>query len=178
MDIIQLMKKLILALLACAFIVLCYFALPKPLNGEVQIGETLREANLTGLTGPDKPLSSYRGKPLVINVWASWCGPCREEMGSIQLLANRYDGNQFNVIGISTDDFRDRASAFMKDSNTTFANFIDKNLELETMLGANKIPLTLLVDADGKVLDKIHGAHDWASPEALALIQDNFHIRM
>jgi thiol-disulfide isomerase/thioredoxin len=145
---------------------------------EVEVGGFLREAQLHGLSGPSKKLSEYRGKPLIINVWASWCGPCREEMGSIQKLARRYGGKQFNVIGISTDDYRDQALAFLKESSTTFPNYIDSQLFMENMLGANRIPLTLLIDSKGKLLEKIRGAREWDSPEALELIKKTFHIKM
>jgi thiol-disulfide isomerase/thioredoxin len=146
--------------------------------GEVEVGGILREAHLHGLSGPSKKLSDYRGKPLIINVWASWCGPCRDEMGSMQRLARRYGGKQFNVIGISTDDYREPALAFLKESTTTFANYIDSNLLMENMLGANRIPLTLLVDAKGKVIEKIQGAQEWDSPQALELIKKSFHSKM
>lgn len=146
--------------------------------GEVEVGGILREAQLQGLSGSSQKLSAYRGKPLIINVWASWCGPCRDEMGSMQRLARRFGGKQFNVIGISTDDYREPALAFLKESSTTFTNYIDSNLLMENMLGANRIPLTLLVDAKGKVLEKIHGAQEWDSPQALELIKKSFHIRM
>jgi thiol-disulfide isomerase/thioredoxin len=146
--------------------------------GEVGVGGLLREAYLQGLSGSSQKLSAYRGKPLIINVWASWCGPCRDEMGSIQRLARRYGGKQFNVIGISTDDYREPALAFLKETNATFTNYIDSNLLMENMLGANRIPLTLLVDAKGKVIEKIQGAQEWDSPQALELIKKSFHIRM
>lgn len=172
------MKRWLAPILALGFIAALYFILPSAPTGETQIGSVLREAHLNGLSGPDASLSSYRGKPLIINVWASWCGPCRDEMGSIDELARRYGGKQFNVIGISTDDDRNQAAAFLKDSNTTFANYIDDHLIMETMLGANRIPLTILVGADGKVLEKVNGAHDWMSPELLDLIQDTFKIAL
>lgn len=146
--------------------------------GEVEVGGILREAQMQGLSGPSQKLSDYRGKPLIINVWASWCGPCRDEMGSLQRLARRYGGKQFNVIGISTDDYREPALAFLKVSNTTFTNYIDSNLLMENMLGADRIPLTLLVDAKGKVLDKIHGAQEWDSSQSLELIKKAFRIKM
>jgi len=145
--------------------------------GEVEVGGFLRETQLQGLSGPSKKLSAYRGKPLIINVWASWCGPCRDEIGSLQRLA-RSGGKQFNVIGISTDDYRELALTFLKESNTTFANYIDSKLFMENMLGAERIPLTLLVNAEGKVLYKFYGAHEWDSPEALEVIKKAFHIKM
>lgn len=146
--------------------------------GEVDIGAELREAQMQGLSGPSKKLSAFRGKPLLINVWASWCGPCRQEMGSLERLSRRYGGKQFNVIGISTDDYRDRATTFLQQSNTTFSNFIDSQLFLENMLGADRLPLTLLVDAHGRVLAKFYGAKEWDSPEALERIAKAFHIKL
>jgi len=146
--------------------------------GEVEIGSYLREAKLQGLVGKSKRFSDYKGKPLIINVWASWCGPCRQEMGSLQRLANRYNGKQFNVIGISTDDDRKAAAAFIKESKVTFENYIDSNVFLENMLGANTIPLTILVDARGKVLEKARGAYEWDSPEIVKAIGEVFRIKL
>ena len=146
--------------------------------GEVEVGGMLREAPMQGLSGPSRILSEYRGKPLIINVWASWCGPCRQEMGSLERLFRRYGGKQFAVIGISTDDYPDAAKAFLKQSRTTFTHFIDSRLFLENMLGADRLPLTLLVDAQGRVLAKFYGAKEWDSPEALEVIGKTFRIRM
>lgn len=146
--------------------------------GEVPIGGMLREAQMQGLSGPSGKLSAYRGKPLIINVWASWCGPCRMEMGSLERLSRRYGGKHFNVIGISTDDYREPAQAFLRQSGTTFANFIDSKLFLENMLGGDRIPLTLLVDAQGQVLAKFYGARQWDSPEAVEMIAKAFRIKL
>ncbi|MEW6314020.1 MAG: TlpA disulfide reductase family protein [Pseudomonadota bacterium] len=146
--------------------------------GEVEEGAYLREASLSGLLVKDRKLSSYKGKPLIINVWASWCGPCRAEMGSLERLARRYSGKQFNVIGVSTDDYRDRAESFLKQAKVTFPNYLDSQLYLENMLGANTIPLTLLVDAQGRVLVKVRGALEWDSPETLRAIGETFGVKM
>ncbi|MBI2308117.1 MAG: TlpA family protein disulfide reductase [Rhodocyclales bacterium] len=168
------MKTLFSLLLLC----LLGMAMPAAATpGEVAIGQTLREANMQGLTGPARKLSEFRGKPLIINVWASWCGPCRAEMGSLDRLARRY-GKQFNVIGISTDDYTARANTFLKAANTAFPHFIDNRLELENMLGADRIPLTLLIDAQGKVLGKYYGAKEWDSPEAIETIGKGFGLRL
>ncbi|MBI5110026.1 MAG: TlpA family protein disulfide reductase [Rhodocyclales bacterium] len=142
--------------------------------GEVPVGGTLREARLNGLTVPPAKLSSFRGKPLIINVWASWCGPCRAEMASLDKLAKRYKGKPFKVIGISTDDYPEKAYDFLERTGIGFENFIDARLELENMLGANRLPLTLLIDAQGKVLVKHYGAKDWDSLETRQMIARTF----
>jgi len=166
------MKSILAALLLCLVGALPAATAKTP--GEVEIGQTLREASMLGLNGPSRRLSEFRGKPLIINVWASWCGPCRQEMASLERLAWREGAGQFAVIGISTDDHADAAKAFLNGSNSTISHFIDDRLLMENMLGATRLPLTVLVDADGRVLDKIYGARQWDSPEALRWISKAF----
>lgn len=146
--------------------------------GEVEVGGYLREATLHGLIGKSRKFSEFKGKPLIINVWASWCGPCREEMDSLDRLSRRYGGKKFQVIGISTDDDGNAAAAYIKQAGVSFETFIDSKVFLENMLGANAIPLTLLVDAHGRVLRKVRGSHEWDSPEFLGFIGETFGIGM
>ncbi len=146
--------------------------------GEVVSGNLLRDASLDGLNTGNRSLSEYRGKPLIINVWASWCGPCRDEMGSLERLAKRFNGKMFNIIGISTDDYRNKAAAFIDQSNVSFDNYIDHELKLENMLGASTIPLTVLVDSDGRVLQKVRGSREWDSPEIIEAIGNVFQVKL
>jgi len=146
--------------------------------GELQIGDSLREATLQGLNGSPRKLSEFRGKPLIINMWASWCGPCRAEMASLERLAWLDPAGHFTVIGISTDDYPEQAMTLLRKSNATISQFIDSKLQMENMLGANRLPLTVLVDADGRVLEKIYGAQAWDSPESLRLIGKMFRIQV
>jgi thiol-disulfide isomerase/thioredoxin len=138
--------------------------------GEVDEGGLLREAPLYGFSGDYRKLSELRGKPLIINVWASWCGPCRAEMASLERLSRRFNGKQFHIIGVSTDDHANLAAEFLRQEKVTFDNYHDRNLLLESMLGANTIPLTVLVDAQGRVVKKVRGSREWDSPDALELI--------
>lgn len=148
------------------------------ITDEVAVGGYLRDVSLNALNGAERKFSAYKGKPLIINVWASWCGPCRAEMGSLERLAQRYNGKEFNIIGISTDDFEDKAQAFIKQSGVTFENFLDHKLQAENMLGATTIPLTILVDADGRVLEKVRGSREWDSPDIVGAIGEIFHIKL
>ena len=143
-------------------------------RGEVPIGATLREATLEGLNGPPRPLSAYRGKALIINVWASWCGPCRQEMESLERLAWRDKSGNFAIIGISTDDYADNAKSFLGATHATISHFIDSGLAMETMLGATRLPLTVLIGPDGRVLQRIYGAREWDSADSRRLIEAAF----
>jgi thiol-disulfide isomerase/thioredoxin len=139
--------------------------------GEVGLRQTLPEARLLGLNGRSRLLSEFRGRPLVINVWASWCGPCRAETASLERLAWSALGERLTIIGISTDDDRQAALAWLQTSNATLSHFIDQQLQMENLLGANRIPLTVLVDARGQVVEKFYGAREWDSPASMRLIE-------
>ena len=145
--------------------------------GEIGIGETIPEVTLQGLNGPSRKLSEFRGRPLIINLWASWCGPCREEMASLDRLAWLEPARHLSIIGISTDDDAAQAKDWLKTSNATINQFIDTRLQMENMLGASRIPLTVLVDSDGRLVEKIYGAREWDSPESLQLIRSAFGRR-
>ena len=122
------MKSLFSAILLCLFGLTCASA---KTPGEIDIGGTLRDAPMQGLNGPARKLSEFRGKPLIINVWASWCGPCQQEMGSLERLAWHEEFGKMTVIGISTDDYPDAAKAFLRKTNATFNHYIDSRQLLE-----------------------------------------------
>ena len=138
--------------------------------------EYLPNAQLNTLVSGRSSLAEFRGKPLLINVWASWCGPCRSEMGSLERLSRLYDRNRINLIGISTDDDRNQAIDFLIREKVSFRNYIDRNLVLEKILKADRLPLTVLVDADGRIIKRIYGARNWDSPEAINLITQAFRL--
>lgn len=146
-------------------------------SAEVPTGSILRDTPMQGLTGESLLLSEYRGKRLIINLWASYCSPCLSEMGSLERLWQRYD-DRFNVIGISIDDYPERAQGFLTKTGTTFPHYIDHELTLERMFGGNTIPLTLLIDEHGRVLQKVRGAREWDSPEIVEAIGRTYKIEM
>lgn len=146
--------------------------------GEVEVGGTLRDTPMKSFAGGTRKFADFRGKPMIINVWASWCGPCRAEMDGLERLAKRYNGRQLTIIGVSTDDDGQAAAAYLRRAGVSFENFLDNNLVLENMLGADKLPLTLLIDANGRVLRKIGGARAWDSPEALQFISAVLQVKL
>ena len=99
-------------------------------------------------------LSDYRGKPVVLNFWASWCGPCKQEMPDFQeKYAELGDSVQFLMVNV-TDGSResvDSASAFIEEQGYTFPVFYDTSLEAVTEYGISGIPATFFIDADGVI---------------------------
>jgi len=142
----------------------------------VPVGQAVPDFKLAGLNGPPRSLASFRGRPLIINVWASWCSPCRKEAASLERLAWSEAGARYTIIGISTDDDRAAAVAWLKQSNATLSHYIDSapHWPLEKSLGAASIPLTVLVDSQGRVVGRVRGARDWFSAESIKLIERTF----
>ena len=93
-------------------------------------------------------------------------------------LSRRKGSQQFTVIGISTDDYPEAAKGFLRKFPTSFSHFIDRQLLLENMLGADRLPLTLLVDKQGRVLGKYYGAAEWDGPQALKIIRTAFALQL
>lgn len=149
-------------------------AAPPDAPAPVAVGRPLPDVVMSGLNGPNRSLSSYRGRQLIINVWASWCGPCRDEAASLERLAAGDFGGRYVVIGISTDDYREAALKWLSHSNAKVSHYIDSKLTLEHMLGAWSIPLTVLVDPGGRVVARFYGARQWDSVESIMEIERAF----
>jgi hypothetical protein len=98
-------------------------------------------------------------------------------MASLERLSWRNQHRHFAIIGISTDDDADQAKGLLKRTNATISHFLDHDLKMENMLGASQLPLTVLVDANGRVLEKVYGARQWDGTESLRLIDDTFRKR-
>lgn len=170
------MKTTCLALLLAVLLGTAGAATP-PAPAQLAIGAALPAYRLDPLTGPASTLTGWRGKPMLINVWASWCQPCRAEMGSLQRLSQRHAA-KLQVIGISTDDYRQHALAFLRSSQTRFPNYLDHELQLERLLGADRMPLTVLVDARGRVRGRFYGSREWDSADNVALISRTLGVQL
>jgi thiol-disulfide isomerase/thioredoxin len=91
------------------------------------------------------------GRPAVLNLWASWCGPCRDELPIVQQFADAAAG-RVTVLGVVTGDTRDAAASFAEDRSVTFAAVFDPNAELQKSgLMPVVMPVTVFVDAQGRV---------------------------
>jgi thiol-disulfide isomerase/thioredoxin len=127
----------------------------------------LPDLRLPCFTGGDPVgLAAVRG-PAVVNLWASWCPPCRKELPAFQRLAGRA-GGQLHVVGVDTRDDRDAARSLAVDFGLTFPTLFDPDEQLRRKVARNALPITLFVDAEGRVrhIDNT-GALDDSSLSAL-----------
>jgi thiol-disulfide isomerase/thioredoxin len=103
--------------------------------------------------GPDVFLNDLGDRPVLVNLWASWCGPCREEMPLIEDAYAR-SGDRIGFLGVNTEDPRSAAVSLLADLDVTFAHLVDPEGRLLTELGLPGLPVTLAVAADGRVIDR------------------------
>lgn len=118
--------------------------------GPAPVGAPLPELTLTCFTGGEPVvLRDVRG-PAVINLWASWCAPCRKELPAFQRLSERTEG-RLTVLGVNTRDSRGGAQSIGEDFGVRFPTLVDQGEALQRALGRNAIPLTVLVGGDGRI---------------------------
>lgn len=113
-------------------------------------GTPLPQLTLTCFTG-GAPVDLHQVKgPAVINLWASWCAPCRTELPAFQRLSERADG-RLTVVGVNMRDTRSGAQSIGEDFGVRFPTLIDQGEALQRALGRNAIPMTVLVDANSQI---------------------------
>jgi thiol-disulfide isomerase/thioredoxin len=142
-----------------------FLARPKPLD--------LGEVSFVAADGAAKTLSDWHGKVVLLNIWATWCVPCREEMAMLDKLEAELGGKDFQVVAVNIDrGAADKPKAFLAEIGAThLALYTDPSGKLFSKLKAVGMPTTLLLDREGREIGRLVGPADWDSPEALALIK-------
>ena len=131
-----------------------------------------------GAAQPERRLPS--GKFLVLNVWASWCGPCRREMPSLQRLSERLDPRRFAVLGMSTDADPRLAQEFILATGVAFSNVLDLDGAMAQRAGLDMYPDTFVIAPDGTLLLRLTGAREWDSAamlERIASLDKVYHAK-
>ena len=142
--------------------------------GKPPAEEYLPDLTLTGLDGTQTSTRTFRGKLLVLNVWATWCPPCRKEMPSLERLSKTADDKRIVVAGIATDQSVNAVREFTTRHNITFRIFTDTPGNVANNLGVRVYPETLLVAPDGKIVQRIAGEREWDSTAMLNILEDAY----
>ncbi|SCX39714.1 Thiol-disulfide isomerase or thioredoxin [Klenkia marina] len=121
---------------------------PEQTGDPITAGEALPPMTFDCIGGGTLDLSRAPGTPMVLNLWGSWCGPCREELPLVQQLADAA-GDEVLVMGVASGDPLTAADSFAEDAGVTFPNAFDKYRDLMAELGINVLPFTYFVAADG-----------------------------
>ena len=151
-----------------------------PRGNQPVIGARLPRVALTGLMGEvSTSTDALTGTPLIINVWATWCGPCRDEMPSLERLSRRLAGQGVRVVGVTVDTDLNLAAEFVRTYKLTFPNYADGDkAQFQSLLRVKALPETLLVTAEGVIAARVAGARDWNSAEGERLLESAFNLRI
>jgi peroxiredoxin len=114
-------------------------------------GQPAPDFALKSSTGENLRLSEYRGDVVMINFWATWCGPCRQEMPLLDELYTRYNRVGFNLLGVNIDDDSSRAMAMIQELGVNFPVLFDARKEVSKMYDVSAMPVTVIVDRTGQV---------------------------
>jgi len=120
-------------------------------------GQVAPDFALKSSTGENLRLSEYRGNVVMINFWATWCGPCRQEMPLLDELYTRYERVGFSLLGVNIDDDSRRAMQMIEDLGVSFPVLFDARKEVSKLYEVEAMPVTVLVDREGNVRYVHHG---------------------
>jgi thiol-disulfide isomerase/thioredoxin len=127
--------------------------------------------NLPARGGGQVDLASLHGKTVLVNFWATWCPPCREEMPSLSRLAQSFDPQSFEVVTVSVDEGWEPIDKFFAGSKIQFRVLLDEGARISRLYGTTKFPESYLLDKDGKLRVKFVGPRNWMDPNVATLLQ-------
>ena len=132
----------------------------------------------TDAAGKKLTLANYAGKVVLVNLWATWCPPCRAEMPGIDRLAGEMSGDDFAVLTISTDRFGpERIQAFYDEMKLkNLAILQDRNSAFARRAGALGLPVTIILDRQGREIARLQGDAEWDSREAKSILKKVIEI--
>lgn len=140
-----------------------------PLN----VGAPAPDFAFPGLDGKMVKLTDYRGKVVFINIWATWCPPCVEEMPSMQKLYKELEGKGFEILAVSIDSLGLKVVApFVKKYKLTFPALLDPEGSIQDLYRTSGIPESFIIDKKGIIAKKVIGPLDWTRPEIKQIFQD------
>ena len=126
-----------------------------------------------GLDGKMVSLSDYKGKVVLVNIWATWCPPCVNEMPSMEKLYRKFKRENFEILAVSIDEPGLKAVApFMEKTRLTFPALIDSKGAIKSVYRISAIPESFIIDKQGFLIKKIVGPLDWASPQVFGFFSN------
>lgn len=122
--------------------------------------------------GSTLKLSDLRGKVVLLNFWATWCPPCREEIPSMMKLNSFMTGKPFQMVAVSIDEGgKPRIDSFFKETGLFLPTYLDESANSTKSYGVTGVPESFIIDKQGILIKKVVGGFAWDSPEAVAFIE-------
>ncbi len=142
----------------------------------VEVGSRAPSFEARAVDGSNRvrTLEDYRGKVVVLNIWATWCPPCIVEMPSFERLRRLVPDTNLRIVAVSVDDFvgADSVRAFARGLGVTFDILLDSTRSIDRAYQVTGYPETFVIARDGTIRKKWIGPEDWSSPGNVALVRD------
>lgn len=122
------------------------------------------------LSGEYRRLEDYSGNLFILNFWATWCPPCREEIPSMERMMEELGGSGIALLAISSMEERGTVEAYVEEQSMTLSVALDESGEIGTLYGVQNIPTTYLIDGEGKFIARKRGGMEWDDPELIRQI--------
>ncbi|MDD3981126.1 MAG: TlpA disulfide reductase family protein [Spirochaetia bacterium] len=133
---------------------------------------TQPDFRVTDLSGAQKSRNSLKGKAVLLNFWATWCPPCKEEIPSIDALSKAMKGKNFEVFAVSLGEDAETVRRFITEQKISFPVYLDSRNTLARNYASQGIPTTYILDKDGTFIAGMVGTYDYANPEFIALMDE------
>lgn len=138
----------------------------------IEVGLPAPDFTFPSMDGKMVSLSDFRGKVVLVNIWATWCPSCVDEMPSMEKLYKKLKEEDFEILAVSIDSLGEKVVApFMKKYKLTFPALIDSSGAIRMGYRTTGVPESFIIDKDGILVRKIIGPLDWTKPEILHLFQ-------
>lgn len=136
-------------------------------------GKVAPDFTVRDLAGKETKLSELKGKVALVNFWATWCPPCREEVPSMAILNRLMAGKPFRMLAISIDQGGKKAvETFFRQANTAIPAYLDSDGVIGKMYGITGVPETFVIDRKGVIIKKVIGPLDWSAPEVVKILNE------
>ncbi|CAA0099053.1 Thiol-disulfide oxidoreductase ResA [BD1-7 clade bacterium] len=119
----------------------------------LEVNQPAPDFTLKSRAGNNLRLDEYKGEVVLLNFWASWCGPCRKEMPYLDDIQQKYSDLGFTVLGVNVDKDSKKADLILKDIPVSFPVLFDPDGKVSEMYDVNAMPITVIIDKDGKIRD-------------------------
>ena len=137
------------------------------------LGSPAPDFTLPGLDGRAVDLKAYRGKVVFLNIWATWCPTCVDEMPSMERLYQEFKGKDFEILAVSVDSSgANTVAPFMKRHHLSFPALLDPQATAAKRYGVTGVPESFIINKEGIVKKVVIGPINWATPEMLSFFRD------
>jgi thiol-disulfide isomerase/thioredoxin len=125
----------------------------------------------TDLQGRKLDLKDYRGRVVVLNFWATWCGPCKDELPSLQRLRDKLDAKRFEVLTVNYGESAARVGPYVEQERLSLPVLLDTQKDIAKEWKVGGLPMTYVIDAKGRARYSVFGERDWSVGDSLRLVE-------